>query len=179
MAEKSRDPVIVAIEAVYAALKDMDADSRKKVLSSAFTLLGVEGPQLAKPSVAQGANFQSSHVSVASGNARPMSLVELIQDKRPGTNAQCIAVFAYYRERYEGVSRFSRGDLKPYFAKAKLTPSANYDRDFGGAIKNAWIHEDGAESYLTTKGIEAVENGFEGAARNPTRKKRSSKKKRR
>ena len=41
MAEK-RDPSIAALEAVYAALKDIDPAERKKVLSSAFALLGVE-----------------------------------------------------------------------------------------------------------------------------------------
>ena len=27
-------------------------------------------------------------------------------------------------------------------------------------MKNGWIHEDGGESYLTSRGVEAVESGF-------------------
>jgi hypothetical protein len=64
--------------------------------------------------------------------------------------------------RPEGQPRFGRDDLKPYFAKAKITPAANYDRDFVEAVRKGWIHEEGSESYLTTKGIEAIESDFEG-----------------
>jgi hypothetical protein len=91
-----------------------------------------------------------------------LSPVELIQEKNPATNSQKIALFAYYREKYEGLSRFSRGDLKTYFSKAKESPPGNYDRDFNNAVKVGWIHEDGSESYLTSKGLEAVEAGFGG-----------------
>jgi len=66
-------------------------------------------------------------------------LVELITDKQPGTNAQRIALFAYYREKSEGMSRFGRDDLKGYFGKAKQPPSANYDRDFVEAVRKGII----------------------------------------
>jgi hypothetical protein len=157
MADKGRDPSIIALEAVYAALKDMDAAGRKKVLSSAFALLGVEGAPALGPSP------QHSPVSMplAVTSARPVSLVELINEKQPDTNAERIALFAYYREKSEGLSRFGRDDLKSYFAKAKLSPAANFDRDFVDAVRKGWIHEDAADSYLTTKGIEAVESSFE------------------
>jgi len=162
MAEK-RDPSIVAIEAVYAALKDLDSASRKRVLSSAFALLGVEGPTAlnqAQATVSPGR--ESMHP------LRPTGLVELINEKQPATNEQRVAVFAYYREKTEGNPRFSRADLETYFAKAKLAPAGNYGRDFAKAVRAGWIHEDGAESYLTTKGVEAVENGFEGKRRHST-----------
>jgi hypothetical protein len=155
MAEKGKDPNIVALEAVYAALKDLDPAGRKKVISSAFALLGLEEPApLASP------HLEERHSPPTA--SRPISLVELIGDKKPGTNAQRIALFAYYREKAEGLSRFARDDLKSYFAKAKLPPASNYDRDFVEAVRKGWIHEDSADSYLTTKGIEAVESGFEG-----------------
>lgn len=62
----------------------------------------------------------------------------------------------------EGIQRFSREDLRGYFAKAKQPPPTNYDRDFVEAGKRGWIHEDGGESYVTSKGIESVESGFAG-----------------
>ena len=97
-----------------------------------------------------------------------------MNEKRPGTNAQRIAAFAYYRERTESNPRFSRADLELYFQKAKLAPAGNYGRDFAEAVRAGWIHEDGAESYLTTKGIEAVESGFEGERKHSTGKKKKS-----
>jgi hypothetical protein len=157
MAEKGRDPSIVALEAVYAALKDLDAAGRKKVLSSAFALLGVEGAPILNPTP----QYVPPLVPSIQGPARPTGLVEIVNEKNPSTNSERIAVFAYYREKVEGLSRFSRGDLKPYFAKAKLPPAGNYDRDFGDAARRGWIHEDGSESYLTSKGIEAIESGFD------------------
>jgi len=89
-----------------------------------------------------------------------MSPVELIQEKQPKTNAEKITLFAYYRETYEALPRFARSDLETYFGKAKEKPSGNYGRDFVEAIKKGWIHEDGSDSYITSKGVEAVEGGF-------------------
>ena len=156
-----RDPTVAAVEAVYSALKDMDAADRKKVLSSALALLGLDGPATPSSSSPPPATLQHPSASSTS-STRPLSLTELIIEKKPGSNAQRIAAFAYYREKVEGTARFSRGDLKPYFSKARLAPAANYDRDFGEAVRTGWIHEDGAESYLTTKGMEIVEANFEG-----------------
>jgi hypothetical protein len=91
-----------------------------------------------------------------------MSLNELINEKKPGTSAQFIALFAYYRERYEGLPRFSRNDIESYFSRAKEKPPKNYDRDFVESVKKGWIHEDADDSYLTSKGTEVVESGFAG-----------------
>lgn len=158
MAEKGRDPHIAALEAVYAALKDLDPSGRKKVLSSVVALLDLDAaPPLHAPS--RHSIAEERHLPTSS---RPVSLVELVNDKKPGTSAQRIALFAYYREKSEGFSRFARDDLKPYFAKAKQPPASNYDRDFVEAVRKGWIHEDGTDSYLTTRGVEAVESGFEG-----------------
>ena len=186
MAEKSRDPHIIALEAVHAALKPLDADARKKVLSSVFALLEVDGLTTNQRSVSPQVAEEHIQTSTAS---RPISLVELITDKQPGTNAQRITLFAYYREKSEGMPRFGRDDLKSYFGKAKQPPSANYDRDFVEAVRKGWIHENGTDSYLTTKGIEAIESSFEGerkytkgrnttnSTRQSTRRPRSKKRK--
>jgi hypothetical protein len=88
--------------------------------------------------------------------------VELVQQKQPATNPQRIAVFAYFREKIEGLQRFAKDDLKVYFSKAKQPPPQNFDRDFRKAVAVGWIYEDGADSYLTSKGLEAVEAGFDG-----------------
>jgi hypothetical protein len=171
MAER-RDASIVALEAIYAALKNLEAVDRKKVLSSALALLGETAP------TAEGQRpIQPPLQPTPTISARPVGLAELITDKRPGTNAQRIAMFAYYRERSEGLPRFGRTDLKPYFAKARLAPAGNYDRDFGEAVRAGWIHEDGSDSYLTTKGIEAIEAGFEGERKYSKGKKAKAPKK--
>jgi hypothetical protein len=98
-----------------------------------------------------------------------------MQEKHPKSNPQKLALFAYYRERVEGLARFSKADLRGYFASAKEKPAANYDRDFRDAVKLGWIHEDGDDSYLTSRGLEVVESGFAGAQ--PAQSRKASAKK--
>ncbi len=168
MPDKKRDPEIEALQSVHAALKPLSADERTRVLASVYALLGIHGPDMtpAPAPSPRSASSPSAQVPAADisarSQARPLSINELAKEKSPGTSAQRIALFAYYRDKHEGVSRFTRDDLKGYFAKAKEQPPRNYDRDFVEAVKKGWIHEEGADSYVTSKGIEAVESGFAG-----------------
>jgi hypothetical protein len=146
-----------AVQQVYDALEPFDDAARRRILESASSLLGMrpgsvaEGSGKAPPHLSQPLSSQVSSASLA---ARPVSPVELIQEKQPVTNAQRIVLFAYYREKVEGLSRFSREDLAGYFAKARQPPPENYNRDFRTAVELGWIHEDGNDSYLTTKGLD-------------------------
>lgn len=186
MPTTKKDPEISALEAVHAALKPLKPEARRKVLASVFELLQISGSlpiaRAREPLTSTPQSHAGPVVSVST--ARPTSLVELVNEKRPGTNAQRLALFAYYREKSEGSSRFSRDDLRPYFAKARIAPPGNFDRDFNDAVKKGWIHEDKDESYLTSKGLESVEAGFAAepkGARRPLRaraKKKSGRPKR-
>jgi len=162
--ESKKDPEVIALEAVHAALKPLDFAARQRVLSSVYALLEIPFAALHHP-VQSGQGSQSTIPKPSEAGAkglgfRPMSPVELIREKKPKTNTEKITLFAYYREMYEGLPRFSRSDLEAYFGKAKEKPSGNYGRDFVEAIKKGWLHEDGSDSYITSKGVEAVEAGF-------------------
>jgi hypothetical protein len=180
-----KDPEIAALEAVHAALKPLDPQARRKVLTSVHALLDIaqpEGLQVQTSVTEPGTAARSvPQASLARPTTRPLSLVELMQDKHPRTSAQKITLFAYYREKYEGTPRFARENLNDYFSKAKERPPANFDRDFVDAVKKGWLHEAESESYITTKGIEAVELGFpsEGTGskvvRRPSKQKKGSK----
>jgi hypothetical protein len=165
MAAKKQEPEIEALQAVHAALKPLSAEERSRVLASVYALLGISGIDVSTgPSTPfSGAGSRPTTREVPTRpQARPLSINELVNDKNPGTSAQFITLFAYYRDKHEGLARFGRDDLKAYFAKAKETPPTNYDRDFVEAVKKGWVHEDGDDSYVTSKGIEAVESGFAG-----------------
>ena len=156
------DPFEVA-RTIYEALKPLDADARQRVMSSALSLLGMgPTPQTSTPTHGAPAVPGTGIVQQHGSTGRPVSPVELIHEKQPSTNAQRLAVFAYHRERNEAKGRFSRADLREYFGKARLVPPQNYDRDFKTAVELGYIYEDGSESYLTSKGLEAVEQGFGG-----------------
>lgn len=173
-----------AVQAIFSALESLDAEARERVVASALSLLGMSTP--ARGSVQLGPTIGSERVAPDTRRPeRALSPTELMQEKNPATNPQKITLFAYYRERYEGQGRFSRPELKRYFSKIKESPPGNYDRDFTTAVKQGWIHEDGAESYLTSRGLEAVEAGFGGrglprgrGAKKKARGKKSARKKR-
>lgn len=180
MASRSRDgstSPISAVQAVFDALEPLDDATRQKVLASVTALLGMSSPiSGGQPTPPLDEQSRAPIAQRPQTFDRPKSLVELIHEKQPKNNAQKIVLFAYYRERVEGNARFAKADLKNYFATAKEKPAGNYDRDFAQAVKAGWIHEDGSDSYLTSKGLEAVESGFAGTQPANTRKATSSRK---
>lgn len=175
-AEKSLG-LVEAVQLVFDALQPFDEAARQRILSSAVSLLGGTLPT----TTASGGTASRALTHTAPPQPeRPLSPIELIQQKQPGTNPQRIALFAYYREKYEGLSRFSKDDLRGYFTKAKEPPPGNYDRDYALAARAGWIYDDGAaDSYLTSKGLEAVEAGFGGKRLSPGASKGKGKEKKR
>lgn len=152
-----------AAKTIYETLESLDEPTRKRVLASALSILGMDSiPAGVDLGLGGKKSEGKSGGRITTLHERPLSPVELVQQKQPSTNAQRLALFAYYREKAEGQARFSRSVLKEYFAKARLTKPQNYDRDFSSAVQLGYIYEDGAESYLTSKGLEAVEVGFGG-----------------
>jgi|SRR2546422_5881190 len=183
MPSEKKDPEIIALEAVHGALRSLDPVSRRRVITSVEALLEISPstsstlqPRQSQPSPDERTSAQTQTQRAAV--ARPLSIIELVQEKRPSTNAEKIALYAYYRERHEGLQRFARTDLHSYFSKAREKPPANFDRDFVEAVKKGWIHEEDSESYLTSKGIEAIESGFpsEGRAPKPSKGPRAKRK---
>lgn len=164
---------MAALEAVHAALKPLDAADRQRVLSSVYALLGIPNPDVGtvrdKTTGAGGESTAGAQLP-RSGSSRPVGITELIQQKHPDTHPEFITLFAYYREKHQNLANFSRADLEKYYATSHQTPPKNYTRDFISAVKRGWIHEDGDNSYITTKGIEAVESGFADGGKSPRKK---------
>ncbi len=171
----SATPSIVdAVQAVYSALQGLDANERAKVLASASALLGMQAAAAPPVDPTNVNRIPATPLRQPPSETRPKSLVELMQEKNPKSNTQMIALFAYYRDKYENRARFARGDLKDYFSAAKEKPGANYDRDFTKAVRAGWIHEAEADSYLTSRGLEAVESGFATSGSAPRRKQKKT-----
>ena len=175
--------LLSAVEAIFRELDPLEPDTRQKVLASVYALLGTPGPiHSATAGVPARSTVQSPSASGTESSteqAKRLSLVELVNEKKPSTNAQRLALFAYYREKVEGLPHFARADLKRYFPAARITPPANYDRDFNEAVKKGWIHEEDDQSYLTSRGMEAVIASFPGERRGdrPVRKKKGGRRK--
>jgi hypothetical protein len=154
--EETPDSTLKAVQSVYHARKGLTPDERSQVLASVRALVEVSSAAGREAGVSGAAPISGE----TPGASRRLSLVELVHDKKPSTNAERIALFAYYREHIEGHPHFERDDLRPYFVKARIAPPTNYDRDFVTAVTQGWIHEEGADSYLTNSGTDAVESGF-------------------
>jgi len=153
-----KDKALSALENVHAALKPLKPEERQRVLSSVNALLGISpATQSSLPKTREGVTAGGSGHSTPT---RPLAIRELIQDKHPKTHPQFITLFAYYREKYQNLPTFSRAELEKYYTDSREAPPANYDRDFVEAVKKGWIHEDDGNSYITSKGLEAVETGF-------------------
>jgi|ERR1039457_2777701 hypothetical protein len=175
-----KDKTISCLETVYAALKPLKDDERKRVLASVNALLEMV-PNVGAPN---GKNHGTSMDEVSGSSSverapvaretetRPVAIRELIQDKGARSHPQLITLFAYYREKYQNKTKFSRDDLKQYYEISRENPPKNFIRDFVEVVRRGWIQEEGDNSYITTKGIEAVESGFAGS-----RKKRVKPKK--
>jgi hypothetical protein len=156
----TKDAKLEAVQIVYVALKDLVDDERHQVLSSVLALLKMSPVTGTSQDDIPGVSRTQSGSESTTAAKRRLSLVELVNDRNPKTNVERIALFAYYREHVEGIAQFERDDLRPYFVKARMAPPTNYDRDFVKAIKQGWIHEEGSDSYLTNRGVQAVESGF-------------------
>jgi len=176
-----KDAEIVALEAVHSALKNLDADARVKVLTSVAALLEIPGMLLSSKAtpVQYPLNPQAPTKTTPTHDTktRPLSLIEFLQGIQPKSNSQYITSFAVYREKYEGLQRFNHNDLETYFSKAKLKPPGNYSRDYNEAVKKGWIHDDGDDSYVTTKGIEMIETGFPKEVKHQRAQKKKGQKK--
>jgi hypothetical protein len=168
----TKDPAISALEAVHAALKPLDAPERQRVLASVYALLGIDEiqPQPKTPTLPLGGQPESRSKSAPSFPARPVAIRELIQEKNPTTHPEFITLFAYYREKHQNLPTFSRSTLATYYTMSRETPPGNFDRDFVKAVKRGWIHEDGDNSYITSKGLEVVESSFSDTNAKPAKK---------
>jgi hypothetical protein len=170
MAHTSKNPEVEALQLVHDALRPLRPEARQRVLAAVQVLFGMQqaaatqqqqmAPQ--KPTASRSEPEERPHVP---SKDRPTSIGELVAEKKPRTNAQYITLFAYHRDRFQGAPRFSRDDLKDFFPMVHVKPPENYSRDFIETVKRGWVHEDGMNSYITSKGIEAVESGFEGSPR--------------
>jgi hypothetical protein len=160
MSKPNSDPAAEAIGKVVEALSPLELEQKRRVLAAAAALFSISvGEKEHFAEKGEGAEKSTGSREV-DHKGKSQSINELMLEKKPVTHAQRLAVFAFYRERVEGTSRFARSDLEDYYRKAKEAPPGNFDRDFTNAVKAGWIHEDGADSYLTSRGVEAVEAGF-------------------
>jgi hypothetical protein len=111
---KQGNDVLSAVTAVHKALEPLSPEERGRAISSVAALLDIssfETIQAPETLKTPPPNPHKPDVSSRPTSNRPLSLLELMQEKKPKTNDEKIALFAYYREKHEGKPRFARADL--------------------------------------------------------------------
>jgi hypothetical protein len=143
------------VQLVYGALEPFDDQARRRIVESAASLLGIRLGPIGSEPPARGVQPPVTHLTPSQA---PAAASRRVHSHQSNSFKKSSRRPTHRRSR----SRFSRSDLEGYFAKARQPPPGNFNRDFQTAVNLGWIHEDGDDSYLTTKGLEAVEAGFGG-----------------
>jgi len=93
---------------------------------------------------------------------KELSLTEFVSKANPGSNAERIAVIAYYMRFKEGINEFTFEDvIEERWKKAALKKPGNPWRDFRNAVRKGWISPANGAYYLTKSGIEFVKSLLE------------------
>ncbi|MDX1947376.1 MAG: hypothetical protein SFU86_18390 [Pirellulaceae bacterium] len=163
----SAKSVFDAAQLIGKALDGLSPEDQQKALNGAIVMLGLGKSDVSVSPGTEGGSASGGQTDTGSGggdasSAKRKSLVEYLNERAPATNAQRIAVFAAYREEVESFDTFAKDDLEKCFPKAKLAAPAYFNRDYNSAVSEGWIHDDGANSYLTQTGQKAVAAGFGG-----------------
>jgi hypothetical protein len=97
---------------------------------------------------------------------QPVSIREFLADVAGKTIHAKIAAVGRYMRDHEGLSDFSRDDVKSRFRAAGELMPGNFPRDFQKAVQSGWIGEDPHNSgrfYVTRTGDETIDRKFDGA----------------
>jgi hypothetical protein len=130
-----------AFQAVIAALRSRDQESRTRILQSAATFLGITPPPRAVSAYAAPA-----HVDTSDTGRRPpfsenasMSPKDFLNEKSPKTDVERIACLAYYLTHYKSTPHFKTLDLSLLNTEAAQPKFANTAYSANNAVKMGYL----------------------------------------
>ncbi len=120
------------------------------------------GAATASPGIATGLS--------RSGNSKKLSLAEFLHKVKPQKHPSRILAMAYYLEKSQGLSSFTRLDVVQCYtdAKEKYSTKANIYRDFARCESHGWVmpldRKNGDAAYqVTATGEQEIEARLKGA----------------
>ncbi|WP_157727427.1 hypothetical protein [Stappia sp. ES.058] len=93
----------------------------------------------------------------------PVSLREYLDEVNASKKPDQIVAIGHFMSLHEGLTAFSKDDIKSRFSLAKEPMPANFPRDFNLALKSGAIapaHQNAGYFYVTKSGIGLVQNSF-------------------
>jgi len=132
---------IEALQAVIAALRNLDHEARNRILDSAATFLGIARI----PSRTVATDFSSSALSGSSSQRSPysqdtaMSPKDFLAEKAPKTDVERIACLAYYLTHYRSTPHFKTLELSLLNTEAAQAKFSNTAYAANNAVKLGYI----------------------------------------
>lgn len=130
-----------ALQAIIAALRARDKESRARILESAATFLDIN----LSPRVAPSASHPT-HTAAPDAGPRPpfsedtsMSAKDFLNEKSPKTDVERIACLAYYLTHYKSTPHFKTLDLSLLNTEAAQPKFANTAYSANNAIKMGYL----------------------------------------
>lgn len=133
-----------ALQAVIAALRNLDPDARQRILESTATFLGISSLHSRIKEVQLSA--VPSHVSLSDTAARApfsedtsMSPKDFVAEKAPRTDVERIACLAYYLTHYRHTPHFKTLDISMLNTEAAQPKFSNTAYSTNNAVKLGYI----------------------------------------
>lgn len=124
---------IHALAEIVTALNRLDAEARKRILSSLVTLYGIDLPPQAGAQVSTSQTRSSSQPTwspqprenVSFSEDRTLSPKEFVWQKEPRTAIERVVCLAYYLQHYRGMSSFKTSDISALNTEAAQVKFSN------------------------------------------------------
>lgn len=116
-----------AFNTIVSAVQNLDEEARRRVITSALTLLGLNRSILGR-SIQEGSVVHQEPSEPDDGSFsedRTLSAKEFMLDKKPRTDVERIATLAYYLTHYRGVPHFKTLDLSKLNTEAAQIKFSN------------------------------------------------------
>jgi hypothetical protein len=134
-----------ALQAVVAALRNLDQDARQRILESTATFLGISRVHSAgrqaqlSPQGASGSSISSVTSRAPFSEDTSMSPKDFLMEKAPKTDVERIACLAYYLTHYRGTPHFKTLDISALNTEAAQPKFSNTAYSTNNAVKLGYI----------------------------------------
>jgi hypothetical protein len=132
---------LAALQAVIAALQDVDVEARRRIMNAAATFLDVgDEPRAVSPRPVPAVDAIDDPPSYPSFSAdTSMSPKEFLFQKQPRTDVERIAALAYYLTHYLDTPHFKTLDLSKLNTEAAQPKFSNAANSANNAVKQGYL----------------------------------------
>jgi len=133
-----------ALQAIIAALRDLDQEARNRILDSAATFLGItpahaRNPRILSTSSSAGTSLASPSSRAPFSEDTTMSAKDFLMEKAPKTDVERIACLAYYLTHYRATPHFKTLEISMLNTEAAQPKFSNTAYSTNNAVKLNYI----------------------------------------